>query len=119
DTLDTRFAWSRPLLELQQDARSPQECLEFLKVDLYQDEIFVFTPKGDVKRLPKGATAIDFAFAVHTQVGLHCQGAKVNGRIAPLHRPLKNGDTAEVLTSPQARPSKDRLIYVRPARARN
>ncbi|MBI2535771.1 MAG: bifunctional (p)ppGpp synthetase/guanosine-3',5'-bis(diphosphate) 3'-pyrophosphohydrolase [Gemmatimonadetes bacterium] len=119
DTLDTRFAWFRQLLELQQDARSPQEFLEFLKVDLYQDEIFVFTPKGDVKRLPKGATAIDFAFAVHTQVGLHCQGAKVNGRIAPLHRPLKNGDTVEILTSPQARPSKDWLIHVRTARARN
>ncbi len=119
DALDTRFAWFRQLLELQQDARSPQEFLEFLKVDLYQDEIFVFTPKGDVKRLPKGATAIDFAFAVHTEVGLHCQGAKVNGRIAPLHRPLKNGDTVEILTSPQARPSKDWLIHVRTARARH
>jgi GTP pyrophosphokinase len=119
DALDTRFAWFRQLLELQQDARSPQEFLEFLKVDLYQDEIFVFTPKGDVKRLPKGATAIDFAFAVHTEVGLHCQGAKVNGRIAPLHRPLKNGDAVEVLTSPQARPSKDWLIHVRTARARH
>ena len=119
DALDTRFAWFRQLLELQQDARSPQEFLEFLKVDLYQDEIFVFTPKGDVKRLPQGATAIDFAFAVHTEVGLHCQGAKVNGRIAPLHRPLKNGDTVEILTSPQARPSKDWLIHVRTARARN
>jgi GTP pyrophosphokinase len=119
DALDTRFAWFRQLLELQQDARSPQEFLEFLKVDLYQDEIFVFTPKGDVKRLPKGATAIDFAFAVHTEVGLHCQGAKVNGRIAPLHRPLKNGDTVEILTSPQARPSKDWLTHVRTARARH
>ncbi len=119
DALDTRFAWFRQLLELQQDARSPQEFLEFLKVDLYQDEIFVFTPKGDVKRLPKGATAIDFAFAVHTEVGLHCQGAKVNGRIAPLHRPLKNGDAVEVLVSPQARPSKDWLIHVRTARARH
>ncbi|HKB53550.1 MAG TPA: RelA/SpoT family protein, partial [Ramlibacter sp.] len=119
DALDTRFAWFRQLLELQQDARSPQEFLEFLKVDLYQDEIFVFTPKGDVKRLPKGATAIDFAFAVHTEVGLHCQGAKVNGRIAPLHRPLKNGDTVEILRSPQAHPSKDWLIHVRTARARH
>jgi GTP pyrophosphokinase len=119
DALDTRFAWFRQLLELQQDARSPQEFLEFLKVDLYQDEIFVFTPKGDVKRLPKGATAIDFAFAVHTEVGLHCQGAKVNGRIAPLHRPLKNGDAVQILTSPQARPSKDWLIHVRTARARH
>src|SRR5574341_1138622 len=117
DALDTRFAWFRQLLELQQDARSPQEFLEFLKVDLYQDEIFVFTPKGDVKRLPKGATAIDFAFAVHTQVGLHCQGAKVNGRIAPLHRPLKNGDTVEILTSSQARAAQRRGGGARRGRA--
>ena len=68
------------------DVHSPEEFLEFLKVDLYQDEIFVFTPGGDVKRLPTGATPIDFAFSVHTEVGLRCQGAKVNGRIAPLHR---------------------------------
>ena len=118
DALDTRFAWFRQLLELQQDARSPQEFLEFLKVDLYQDEIFVFTPKGDVKQLPKGATAIDFAFHVHTEVGLHCHGCKINGRIAPLHRPLRNGDTIEVLTSPQAKPSRDWLAHVQTGRAR-
>ena len=69
-------------------------------MDLYQDEIFMFTPQGDVKRLPKGATPIDFAFHVHTEVGLRCQGAKINGRIAPLHRELKNGDTVEILTEP-------------------
>src|SRR2546427_11665545 len=68
----------------------PYTTLFRSKVDLYQDEIFVFTPRGDVKRLPKGATPIDFAFAVHTEVGQHCQGARINGRIAPLHRPLKN-----------------------------
>ncbi|MBI4419565.1 MAG: bifunctional (p)ppGpp synthetase/guanosine-3',5'-bis(diphosphate) 3'-pyrophosphohydrolase, partial [Gemmatimonadetes bacterium] len=117
--LDTRFAWFRQLLELQQDAHSPEEFLEILKIDLYQDEIFVFTPKGDVKRLPRGATAIDFAFAVHTEIGLHCQGAKVNGRIAPLHRALKNGDTAAIITGPQARPSRDWLNHVRTARARH
>jgi len=86
DELDQHFGWFRQLLELQQDTHSPEEFLEFLKVDLYQDEIFVFTPQGDVKRLPKGATAIDFAFHVHTEVGVHCQGAKINGRIAPLRR---------------------------------
>jgi guanosine-3',5'-bis(diphosphate) 3'-pyrophosphohydrolase len=118
DELDDHFAWFRQLLELQQDAHSPEEFLEFLKIDLFQDEIFVFTPEGDVKRLPKGATAIDFAFAVHTEVGLRCQGAKVNGRIAPLHRALKNGDTVEVLTGSQARPSKDWLNHVQTARAR-
>lgn len=119
DELDSRFAWFRQLLELQQDAHTPEEFLEFLKIDLYQDEIFVFTPKGDVKRLPKGATPIDFAFAVHTEVGLRCQGARVNGRIAPLHRPLKNGDTVEILTGPAVRVSKDWLLHVRTARARH
>ena len=119
DELDTRFAWFRQLLELQQDTHNPEEFLEFLKIDLYQDEIFVFTPKGDVKRLPKGATPIDFAFAVHSEVGLRCQGARVNGRIAPLHRPLRNGDTVEILTAPQVRVSKDWLIHVRTARARH
>ena len=119
DELDQHFGWFRQLLELQQDTHSPEEFLEFLKVDLYQDEIFVFTPQGDVKRLPKGATAIDFAFHVHTEVGVHCQGAKINGRIAPLHRELKNGDTIEILTSPQARPSRDWLQHVRTGRARH
>ena len=119
DELDRHLAWFRQLLELQQDAHSPEEFLEFLKVDLYQDEIFVFTPRGDVKRLPKEATPIDFAFAVHTEVGYRCNGARVNGRIAPLHRPLKNGDTVEVLTSPQARPSRDWLAHVHTGRARH
>src|SRR5467141_2520520 len=118
DELDRHLAWFRQLLELQQDAHTPEEFLEFLKVDLYQDEIFVFTPRGDVKRLPKGATPIDFAFAVHTEVGQHCQGARINGRIAPLHRPLKNGDTVEVMTSPQAKPSRDWLAHVQTGRAR-
>ena len=119
DELDTRFEWFRQLLELQQDAHNPEEFLEFLKIDLYQDEIFVFTPQGDVKRLPTGATPLDFAFAVHTEVGLRCQGAKVNGRISPLHRPLRNGDTVEILTGPFARPSKDWLSHVQTARARH
>jgi guanosine-3',5'-bis(diphosphate) 3'-pyrophosphohydrolase len=118
DELDQHFGWFRQLLELQQDTHSPEEFLEFLKVDLYQDEIFVFTPQGDVKRLPKGATAIDFAFNVHTEVGLRCQGCKINGRIAPLHRELKNGDTIEILTSAQAKPSRDWLAHVRTGRAR-
>ncbi|MGH7568247.1 MAG: RelA/SpoT family protein [Gemmatimonadales bacterium] len=119
DELDRHLAWFRQLLELQQDTHTPEEFLEFLKVDLYQDEIFVFTPRGDVKRLPKEATPIDFAFAVHTEVGQHCHGARVNGRISPLHRPLRNGDTVEILTSPHARPSRDWLAHVRTARARH
>lgn len=119
DELDQHLGWFRQLLELQQDTHTPEDFLEFLKVDLYQDEIFVFTPQGDVKRLPKGSTAIDFAFHVHTEVGTRCQGARINGRIAPLHREIKNGDTVEILTSPHARPSRDWLAHVRTARARH
>jgi GTP pyrophosphokinase len=118
DELDHHLSWFRQLIELQQDAHTPEEFLEFLKIDLYQDEIFVFTPRGDVKRLPKSATPLDFAFMVHTEVGQHCNGARVNGRIAPLHRPLRNGDTIEVLTSPQAKPSRDWLAHVQTGRAR-
>ncbi|MDZ4865646.1 MAG: bifunctional (p)ppGpp synthetase/guanosine-3',5'-bis(diphosphate) 3'-pyrophosphohydrolase [Gemmatimonadota bacterium] len=117
--IEQSFSWFRQLLELQQDAHSPEEFLEFLKVDLFQDEIFVFTPKGDVKQLPKGATPIDLAFMVHTDVGYRCQGAKVNGRIAPLHRELKNGDTVEIFTGPNPRPSRDWLAHVKTARARH
>lgn len=119
DDLGRQLGWFRQLLELQQESASPEEFLEFLKVDLYHDEIFVFTPEGDVKQLPKGATAIDFAFAVHTGLGLRTSGARVNGRIAPLHRELRNGDTVEVLTSPQAKPSRDWLAHVRTGRARS
>ena len=93
--------------------------MEFLRIDLFQDEIFVFTPMGDVKQLPKGATPIDFAFAVHTEVGTHCVGARVNGRIAPITRELANGDTVEILTDPRQRPSRDWLAFVKTARARN
>jgi GTP diphosphokinase / guanosine-3',5'-bis(diphosphate) 3'-diphosphatase len=116
--LDRHLAWFRQVLEFQLDTKSPDEFLEFLKLDLYQDEIFVFTPTGDVVQLPKGATPIDFAFAVHTAVGLRCQGAKVNGRITPLSRPLKNSETIEILTSPSAKPSRDWLVRTCASRAR-
>ena len=119
DDVGRQLGWFRQLLELQQESHSAEDFLEFLKVDLYHDEIFVFTPQGDVKQLPRGATAIDFAFHVHTDVGTRTSGAKVNGRIAPLHRELKNGDTVEVLTSPQAKPSRDWLSHVRTGRARS
>ena len=117
--VDETLSWFRQVLEWQQETREPEEFMEFLRIDLFQDEIFVFTPQGDVKQLPKGATAIDFAFAVHTEVGLHCAGAKVNGRIAPLSRELRNGDTVEVSTDPKQRPSRDWLAFVKTARARN
>ena len=119
DELDRALQWFRQVLELQLDAKTPDEFLEFLKLDLYQDEIFVFTPTGDVIQLPKGATPIDFAFAVHTEVGLHCQGARINGRIASLARELKNSETVEILTSPTAKPSRDWLAHVRTGRARH
>jgi len=116
--VDEKLSWFRQVLEWQQDTREPEEFLEFLRIDLFQDEIFVFTPKGDVKQLPKGATAIDFAFAVHTEVGLHCAGARINGRIAPLARELKNGDTVEIVNDLRQRPSRDWLAFVKTARAR-
>jgi GTP pyrophosphokinase len=119
DELDRHLQWFRQVLELQLDAKDPAEFLEFLKLDLYQDEIFVFTPTGDVIQLPKGATPIDFAFAVHTEIGLHCAGAKVNGKIAPLARQLKNSETVEIITSPNAKPSRDWLAHVHTGRARH
>ncbi|MDQ6718932.1 MAG: bifunctional (p)ppGpp synthetase/guanosine-3',5'-bis(diphosphate) 3'-pyrophosphohydrolase [Gemmatimonadota bacterium] len=119
DELDRALTWFRQVLELQLDAKTPDEFLEFLKLDLYQDEIFVFTPTGDVIQLPKGATPLDFAFAVHTEVGLHTSGARINGRIATLARELKNSETVEILTSPSAKPTRDWLSHVRTGRARH
>jgi GTP pyrophosphokinase len=119
DEVDNKLAWFRQVLEWQQETREPEEFMEFLRVDLFQDEIFVFTPAGDVKQLPKGATPIDFAFAVHTEVGHKCSGAMVNGRIAPLSRPLRNGDTVKILTSDTQTPSRDWLGFVQTSKARH
>jgi GTP pyrophosphokinase len=118
DDVDERLTWFRQVLEWQQETREPEEFMEFLRIDLFQDEIFVFTPRGDVKQLPKGATPIDFAFAVHTEVGYHCAGARINGRLSPLSRELKNGDTVEVTTDARQKPSRDWLAFVKTARAR-
>lgn len=92
--------------------------MEFLHMDLFQGEIFVFTPKGEVKQLPVDSSPIDFAFSVHTEVGLHCAGAKVNGRIAPLSRKLKSGDSVEIITNQRQRPNRDWLGFVKTSRAR-
>ncbi len=116
-TDDEKFAWLRQLMEWQQDLKDPKEFLDTVKVDLFTDEVFVFTPKGDVKSLPRGATPVDFAYAIHSDVGGRCVGAKVNGKIVPLRYKLKNGDQVEVLTSPQAHPSKDWLTFVKTSRA--
>jgi GTP pyrophosphokinase len=113
-------AWLRHLLDWQQELQDPREFMETLKIDLFEDEVFVFTPKGEVKSLPAGATPLDFAYSVHTDVGHRCVGAKVNAKITPLHYPLQSGDIVEILTSKQERgPSRDWLALVKTSRARN
>ncbi len=107
----------RSLSEISEDFDSPAEFLANLKLDLYQDEVFVLTPKGDVKSLPRGATAIDFAYSVHTEVGHRTTGAKVNGRLVPLSTDLESGDIVEVITSRSGGPSRDWLGFVRTSRA--
>ena len=102
------MTWLRQLLEAEGD-QEPAEFLESLKVDLFEDEVFVFTPKGEVKNLSAGSTPLDFAYAVHTDVGHRCVGAKANGKIVPLHYQLKSGDIVEVLTSKQERGAVARL----------
>ena len=106
-------------MEWQRDLKDPTEFIETVKIDLFQDEVFVFTPKGDVKALPKGATPIDFAYAIHSEVGEHCSGARVNGLIVPLRYALRNGDTVEILTSANQKPSKDWLKFVITSRAQH
>jgi len=108
----------RQLMEWQRDLKDPTEFIETVKIDLFQDEVFVFTPKGDVKALPKGATPIDLAYAIHSKVGEHCSGARVNGLIVPLRYALRNGDTVEILTSTNQKPSKDWLKFVVTSRAK-
>jgi guanosine-3',5'-bis(diphosphate) 3'-pyrophosphohydrolase len=110
--------WVNRLLEWHKDLSDPNEFLETVKIDLFAEDVFVFTPKGQVKQLSDGATPLDFAYAVHTDVGHKCVGAKVNGKIVPLKHKLKSGDTVEVLTSPTQHPSKDWLKIVRSSRAK-
>ena len=105
-------------LDWQSNAGDPDEFMEFLKTSLYQDEVFVFTPRGDLRRLPRGSTPIDFAFQIHTEVGHHCVGAKVNGRIVPLRYELRSGDSVQIITSPAGKPNRDWLKVVRSTAAR-
>jgi GTP pyrophosphokinase len=116
---DAKFGWLRQLLERQKDVKDPEEFFETVKVDLFPDEVFVFTPKGDVVNLPAGATPVDFAYAIHSEVGAHCSGARVNGKIRPLRHRLSDGDTVEVLTSAAQTPRKDWLEFVVSGRARS
>jgi GTP pyrophosphokinase len=115
---DKNFAWLRQLMEWQQELTDPTDFIATVKVDLFSDEVYVFTPKGDVKELPRGSTPIDFAYLIHTEVGHHCAGARVNGRIVPLRYRLKNGDTVDIMTSPNQHPNKDWLAFCKTARAK-
>jgi GTP pyrophosphokinase len=116
---DEAFVWLKRLVEWQQEVKDSREFLDSLKLDLYPKEVYCFTPKGKVIELPRGATPIDFAFSIHTQVGINCNGAKVNGRIVPLRYQLRNGDVIEIMTSPSAHPSRDWMNFVKTSRARS
>jgi GTP pyrophosphokinase len=116
---DAKFAWLRQLIERQGELEDPHEFLELVKVDLFSDEVFVFTPKGDVVNLPRGASALDFAYAIHSQVGEHCAGARVNGTMRPLHHKLADGDTVEIHTSPSQTPKRDWLEFAVSGKARS
>ncbi len=113
-----RFHWLRQLMEWQRDLKDPQEFLESVKVDLFQDEVYVFTPKGDVRVFPRGATPVDFAYAIHSDVGDHCSGARVNGAIVPLRSQLRSGDVVEIVIDPNRMPSKDWLESVVSSKAK-
>ncbi|PKN29391.1 MAG: GTP pyrophosphokinase [Deltaproteobacteria bacterium HGW-Deltaproteobacteria-21] len=113
-----QFAWLRQLLEWQQNLQDPKEFMETVRLDLFPNEVYVFTPKGDVKQLPKGATPVDFAYSIHSEVGDKCIGAKVNSRMVPLRYKLSNGDIVEIMTSPKAHPGKDWLEYVTTSHAK-
>ena len=116
---DQRIAWLRHLVEWQRDMQDPGEFMSTLKVDLYPEEVYTFTPRGKVIVLPRDATPIDFAYAIHSDVGNTCVGAKVNSRIVPLRSALRNGDIVEIMTQPGHEPSKDWLAFVKTSRARN
>ena len=120
DSDDAKMKWLRSMLDWQQEMSDPQEFMESLKIDLFEDEVYVFTPKGEVKSLAAGATPLDFAYEVHTEIGHRCVGARVNGKIVPLHYELRSGDIVEILTAKRERgPSRDWLAMVKTTRARN
>src|ERR1700736_3280768 len=116
---DQRVVWMRQLIEWAREMREPSEFLSTLKVDLYPEEVYIFTPKGKVLTLPRGATPVDFAYSIHTDVGHQCVGAKVNGQMVPLRHPLSNGDVVEIATQKGHGPSRDWLSFVRTSRARS
>jgi guanosine-3',5'-bis(diphosphate) 3'-pyrophosphohydrolase len=113
------FSWIQNLVENQENFENPDEFLENVRIDLFPDEVYVFTPRGEIKTVPSGATPVDFAYLIHTEVGSQCVGAKVNGRIVPLQYELKTGDTVEITTSKKSHPSKDWLNFVKTVKARS
>ncbi|MFQ5638109.1 MAG: RelA/SpoT family protein [bacterium] len=119
DELDKQLAWLRQVLEWQHETKDPSEFMENLRIELFHDEVFVFTPKGDLLKLPVEATPVDFAFAVHTDIGYHCIGAKVNGKMVPLHYKLKSGDSIEIITSPNQKLNPDWIKFVKSSKARS
>ncbi len=120
DQRDERyFQWMRQLLEVQQEVRDPDEFLQNLKIDLYPEEVYIFTPKGEVRSLPRGSTAVDFAYSIHTDVGNQCVGTRINGKMVPLRTRLQNGDIVEIVTQTGHKPSRDWLSFVATSRARS
>ncbi len=119
DEIDKYSSWLREMIDLEEDHLNAEEYMDILKTNLFQSEAFVFTPKGDLIKLPIGATPVDFAFAIHTDIGMHCLGAKVNGKIVPLNTQLKSGDTVEILTSDNQTPSQDWITFVQTSKAKS
>ncbi len=117
-TDEKQFMWLRQLLEWQQNLKDPAEFLETVRMDLFPDEVYVFTPRGDVKAFPRGATPVDFAYSIHSEVGEKCMGARINRRMVPLRYQLRNGQIVEIITSTKQHPSKDWLEFVKTPRAK-
>jgi GTP pyrophosphokinase len=113
-----RYTWLRQIMDWQRELSDPREFMSSLRLEMFQEEVYVFTPNGDIKELPEGASPVDFAYAIHSEVGDKCAGAKVNGRIVPLHSTLKNGDSVEIITDKNRMPSRDWLKFVKTAKAR-
>lgn len=116
---EDRFSWLRQILDWQGDLQDSRDFMSTLSMDLVQEEVYVFTPQGQVKELPEGSTPVDFAYSIHTEVGNHCAGAKVNGRLVPLSTPLQNGDTVEIITDASRNPSRDWLHFIKTGKARS
>ena len=114
-----RFGWLRQLMEWQKELKDSREFMSSVKIDLFPEEVYVFTPRGDVHELPRDSSPVDFAYSIHSDLGHRCSGAKINGKLVPLKTPLKNGDIVEIVTSPNQVPSKDWLKFVKTSKARN